>query len=70
MQDATESPAAGNKKRPRLDLTTDSRERKRGKTMFGVVMNTLNKAKLEDNQRSNSEAVRPFNTFQSNSKCS
>ena len=60
MQDAT-SPtagAAGNRKRPRLDLTTDSRERKRGKTMFGLVLGTLNKAKREDSERNNSEAVR------------
>ena len=64
MQDATapSGPAAaasaGNKKRPRLDLATDSRERKRGKTMFGLVLNTLNKAKVEDSRRNNSEAVR------------
>lgn len=45
------------KKRPRLDLTTDSRERKRGKTMFGLVLGTLNKAKNEDRERQNSEAV-------------
>lgn len=50
--------SAGNKKRPRLDLATDLRERKRGKTMFGLVLGTLNKAKLEDSQRNNSEAVR------------
>ena len=60
MQDAT-SPtaetAAGTRKRPRLDLTADPRERKRGKTMFGLVLGTLNKAKLEDSQRNNSEAV-------------
>lgn len=50
--------SAGNKKRPWLDLATDLRERKRGKTMFGLVLGTLNKAKLEDSQRNNSEAVR------------
>ena len=55
MQDAA-SPTAV-KKRPRLDLATDPRERKRGKTMFGLVLGTLNKAKLEDSQRNNSEAV-------------
>ena len=64
MQDATASTASAAaapaviKKRPRLDLATDSRERKRGKTMFGLVLNTLNKAKVEDSRRNNSEAVR------------
>ena len=64
MQDAaspTRTSAAAapeTKKRPRLDLTTDSRERKRGKTMFGLLLGTLNKAKNEDRERQNSEAVR------------
>jgi hypothetical protein len=61
MQDAaspTAEAGAGNKKRPRLDMATDSRERKRGKTMFGLLVGTLNKAKNEDKERSNSEAVR------------
>ena len=59
MQDAdAPAGAAGTRKRPRLDLTTDSRERKRGKTMFGLLVGTLNKAKNEDKERSNSEAVR------------
>lgn len=63
MQDADSptrpSPAATEtKKRPRLDLTTDARERKRGKTMFGLVLGTLNKAKNEDRERQNSEAAR------------
>ncbi|KIP08707.1 hypothetical protein PHLGIDRAFT_29476 [Phlebiopsis gigantea 11061_1 CR5-6] len=56
MQDAASPTAA--KKRPRLDLAADPRERKRGKTMFGLVLGTLNKAKLEDSQRNNSEAAR------------
>jgi pinin/SDK/memA/ protein conserved region len=51
-----EAPAAG-KKRPRIDLTTDSRERKRGKSMFGILLGTLNKAKKEDHDRNASEAV-------------
>ena len=46
-----------NKKRPRLDLNMDTRERKRGKTMFGLVLGTLNRAKNEDKERQNSEAV-------------
>jgi hypothetical protein len=50
-------PAAGNKKRPRLDLNVDPRERKRGKSMFGLVLGTLNKAKREDKERNASEAV-------------
>ena len=49
--------AAGPKKRPRLDLS-DPRERKRGKSIFGLVLGTLNKAKVEDRQRNASEAVR------------
>ena len=61
MQDAsappTEPAAMANKKRPRLDLALDTRERKRGKTMFGIVLGTLNKAKNEDKERSASEAV-------------
>jgi hypothetical protein len=51
--------ATGNKKRPRLDLNAgDPRERKRGKSMFGLVLGTLNKAKVEDKERNASEAVR------------
>ena len=48
------------KKRPRLDLTDatgDTRDRKRGKSMFGILLGTLNKAKSEDKQRNASEAV-------------
>ncbi|KAI0090564.1 hypothetical protein BDY19DRAFT_887136 [Irpex rosettiformis] len=51
-------PATGNKKRPRLDLATDSRERKRGKTVFGRLLGTLNKAKNEDKERNASEAAK------------
>jgi hypothetical protein len=50
-------PGTGNKKRPRLDLNVDPRERKRGKSMFGLVLGTLNKAKREDKERNASEAV-------------
>jgi len=52
-----EAPAA-RKKRPRLDLTADSRDRKRGKSMFGILVGTLNKAKKEDQDRNTSEAAR------------
>lgn len=45
------------RKRPRLDLAVDSRERKRGKTMFGLVLGTLNRAKNEDKARNASDAV-------------
>jgi hypothetical protein len=51
---------AGNKKRPRLDLDAiagGARERKRGKSMFGILVGTLNKAKIEDKERNASEAV-------------
>ena len=63
MQDAPAPPtgpaamSSGNRKRPRLDLTMDPRERKRGKTVFGLLLGTLNKAKNEDKERSASEAV-------------
>lgn len=64
--DAT--PAAGppQRARPRLDLSAltnpSSRkgpggERRKGKSIFGVVLGTLNKAKIEDKQRMASEAV-------------
>jgi hypothetical protein len=63
MQDAlptqaTVAAAAAPKKRPRLDLTIEHRERKRGKSMFGLLVGTLNKAKTEDEARNASEAVR------------
>ena len=34
------------------------RERKRGRGMFGLVLGTLNKAKVEDKERNASDAVR------------
>jgi hypothetical protein len=43
------------RKRPRIDLGVG--ERKRGKSMFGIVLGTLNKAKIEDKERNASEAV-------------
>ncbi|KAG6890991.1 hypothetical protein C0992_011522 [Termitomyces sp. T32_za158] len=48
------------KKRPRLDLGVGvgGRERKRGKSMFGLVVGTLTKAKIEDKERSASEAAK------------
>jgi len=63
MQDdsrpATDAGPTG-RKRPRLDLTAlaGGAERKRGKSMFGVLVNTLNKAKAEDKERSASEAAK------------
>jgi hypothetical protein len=56
--EATVAAAAAPKKRPRLDLTMEPRERKRGKSMFGLLVGTLNKAKTEDEARNASEAVR------------
>jgi hypothetical protein len=44
------------RKRPRLDLNVG--ERKRGKSIFGLVLGTLNKAKSEDKARAASESVR------------
>ena len=64
MQDSTatttNAPAATPvRKRPKLDFTSlTGGERKRGKSMFGVLVNTLNKAKAEDKGRNASEAVR------------
>ncbi|EGN91809.1 hypothetical protein SERLA73DRAFT_66806 [Serpula lacrymans var. lacrymans S7.3] len=60
MQEPPTAPAAmavGNKKRPRIDLNVD-RERKRGKSMFGLVLGTLNKAKIEDKERNASDAAK------------
>ena len=51
--------AEAGRKRPRIDLSALSGggERKRGKSMFGVLLNTLNKAKAEDKERNASDAV-------------
>jgi hypothetical protein len=58
---------ASPKKRPRLDLTgsglanatsrASGGERRKGKSIFGMVIGTLNKAKIEDKERMASEAV-------------
>ncbi|OBZ65841.1 hypothetical protein A0H81_14128 [Grifola frondosa] len=64
MEDTSDLPTAPaamatkNKKRPRIDFAVESRERKRGKTMFGLVLGTLNKAKNEDKERNASEAAK------------
>ncbi|KAI0782938.1 hypothetical protein C8Q75DRAFT_737264 [Abortiporus biennis] len=50
--------AATTRKRPRIDLTTEPRERKRGKTMFGLLVGTLNKAASEDKERNASDAAK------------
>lgn len=58
--------APESRKRPRLDLSTaadGNRERKRGKSMFGIVLGTLNKAKIEDKERNASEAVCPSSVY-------
>ncbi|KAG6902281.1 hypothetical protein C0995_002213 [Termitomyces sp. Mi166 len=61
-QPPTEPASMASKKRPRLDLDsvlgTGGRERKRGKSMFGLVIGTLNKAKIEDKERNASEAAK------------
>ncbi|KAI0042648.1 hypothetical protein FA95DRAFT_1499835 [Auriscalpium vulgare] len=59
MHDVPTEPAAS-RKRPRLDLsvTPAGRERKRGKSMFGLVLGTLKKAKNEDQTRNASEAAK------------
>lgn len=48
------------RKRLRIDMdaTADTSVRKRGKSMFGLVLGTLNKAKDEDRARNNSEAAK------------
>lgn len=52
------------RKRPKLDLSAlmgagpgAERKRKAGKSMFGVIVGTLTKAKIEDKERSATEAV-------------
>ncbi|THH07805.1 hypothetical protein EW145_g3135 [Phellinidium pouzarii] len=61
MQDTASAtaPAPVGKKRPRLDFNAlGVGERKRGKSMFGVLVNTLNKAKAEDKERNASDAAK------------
>ncbi|KAF7370702.1 Pinin-SDK-memA domain-containing protein [Mycena sanguinolenta] len=48
--------ATANKRRPKLDLS-EPQKRKRG-GMFGLLLGTLNKAKIEDKERSASEAAK------------
>lgn len=57
------APAPGPpRKRPRLDFNQAAGERKRGKTVFGILVGTLNKAKIEDKERNASDAVRISHT--------
>ncbi|KAF8132040.1 hypothetical protein EV363DRAFT_1260672 [Boletus edulis] len=61
MHEPPTAPAAmatANKKRPKIDLTVPSGERKRGKSMFGILLGTLNKAKIEDKERNASDAAK------------
>jgi len=67
MADTPSEPAPNSgRRRPRLDLgalgiggaAKDGPQRKRGKSMFGVLVNTLNKAKAEDKERSASDAAK------------
>ncbi|KAG8757947.1 hypothetical protein FRC11_004172 [Ceratobasidium sp. 423] len=44
------------KKRPRLDMNTEPR--KKGRSVFGMVLGTLKKAKDEDNARANTETAK------------
>ena len=67
--DAPSEAAPPIRKRPKLDLTglTDATgsttrkgaggERRKGKSIFGVALGTLNKAKIEEKLRMSSEAV-------------
>ncbi|KAF8181837.1 hypothetical protein BJ912DRAFT_1023531 [Pholiota molesta] len=52
--------AGETRKRPRLDFSAAAggRERKRGKSMFGILVGTLNKAKIEDKERNASDAAK------------
>ena len=58
---ATAAAQPASRKRPRLDLAAAAdnggRERKRGRGMLGLVLGTLNKAKVEDKERNASDAV-------------
>jgi hypothetical protein len=68
--DAPSEAAPPIRKRPKLDLSgfTDTTgsprkgagERRKGKSIFGVALGTLNKAKIEEKQRMSSEAVSVF----------
>jgi len=57
---SAEIQANAQRKRPRLNLGAlglDGSDRKRGRGMLGLVVGTLNKAKVEDKERNASEAV-------------
>lgn len=72
--DASSEAAPPIRKRPKLDLSgfTDATgsprkgaggERRKGKSIFGVALGTLNRAKIEEKQRMSSEAVSVFVLF-------
>jgi len=69
--DASSKKIAGPKSRPRLDfssltnIASRAGERKKGKSIFGQVLGTLNKAKLEDKERSASEAAKKRHNIES-----
>lgn len=70
LEDTPSEAAPPIRKRPKLDLSgfTDptrstrkgAGERRKGKSIFGVALGTLNKAKIEEKQRMSSEAVSVF----------
>lgn len=48
------------RKRPRIEMAASAqRDRKRGRSMFSLVVGTLNKARNEEGDRNSSEAVSP-----------
>lgn len=58
-QESTDQVQKG-RKRPRIEMAADpaSQQRKRGKSMFGLLVGTLTKAKNEDKERNSSEAAK------------
>lgn len=60
MVDAGPEAASTERRRPRLNLgaALGGGERKRGKSMFGLALGTLNKAKIEEKERNASEAAK------------
>ncbi|KAH9915505.1 uncharacterized protein B0H18DRAFT_885896 [Fomitopsis serialis] len=59
LQDASaEEATRAGRKRPRIDMAPDAGQRKRGKSMFALALGTLTKAKNEDRQRNQSDAVK------------
>lgn len=69
--DTASKRAAAPRSRPRLDFAgltnvpSRAGERKKGKSIFGQVLGTLNKAKLEDKERSASEAAKKRQSIES-----